>query len=227
MPFRALIHALVAGALASTELAAQVVVVDEGTFIVTRGGRTVGREEFTIRTTPGPAGSMYVAQGNGTRDNRRLTSALSSDATGHPVRYSMEVRREASIDESLVAQVVSGQLLIRSRTPRGESEHQLVIDPGAILVDDEVWHQHLFVVRAAAAGVAFVVIPRRNVQQRWRVAEEGLDTLEIGGRRAPSRRLVVRPEGGGERYIWLDASGRILRIAIAGGPEATRDLVAR
>ena len=40
-------------ALPAAPLAAQVATVDEGSFTITRGGESLGREEFGIRRTPG------------------------------------------------------------------------------------------------------------------------------------------------------------------------------
>ena len=54
---------------------AQVTTVDEGRFLISRGGQRVGSEDFAIRRTPGPGGGTLVANGAVTYDDHRLATA--------------------------------------------------------------------------------------------------------------------------------------------------------
>ena len=80
------LRAAVAGTLIGAgALGAQVTTVDEGSFTITRNGQTVGREEFTIRSTPGARGAQFVARGTVSYTDRRLAPALSADSSGAPL----------------------------------------------------------------------------------------------------------------------------------------------
>ena len=57
---RSTVAALLLAGVTATPVAAQVTTVDEGSFTITRAGERVGREEFSLRRTPGEAGAVYV-----------------------------------------------------------------------------------------------------------------------------------------------------------------------
>lgn len=217
---RALTPFFIICALAPHAAPAQVTLVDEGTFMVTREGRAVGREDFSIRST---AGVMLVAQANASYGERRLTSALTTEPGGRPLRYSVDVRA-GSASESISAQATRGRMVTRVKSGTGEAEREYAIGDSAVIVDDDLWHQHYFLARAVRNGSIAVVVPRRGVQQLWRVSTAGLDTLRIGSRSVPALRIAVRPEGAPVRQIWIDSgTSRVLRIAIpADGIVATR-----
>ena len=92
MPRAPLLAAILAG-LAITPAAAQVKVLDEGSFTITDRGARIGREEFRIRLTPGPQGGLVVASATVAYDERRLVPILRTDSAGTPLEYMVEQRR--------------------------------------------------------------------------------------------------------------------------------------
>jgi hypothetical protein len=59
-----------------------------------------------------------------------------------------------------------------------------------------------------------VVVPRRNVQVTMRVQDKGAAPVDVGGRSLPATHLVLSEPGGASRDLWVDASGRVLKVAI-------------
>lgn len=205
----------VALALGAASLPAQVVTVDEGSFTISRAGQQVGREEFRIRRTPGAGGDEYVASATVSYDNRRLAPDLRADTRGAPLAYRLEVRVGAETEERLTGQVARGHFSAQLKTPRGESAREYVVSEGALVLDDDVFHQYYFVALGDRGGAVPVVVPRRNVQVTMHVQDKGPSPVDVGGRTLPATHLVLSEPGGGDRDLWVDAAGRVLKVAIA------------
>lgn len=203
---------------------AQVAVVDEGSFTISHNGNRIGREEFAIRRTPSPGGDVLVANATVVYTDRRLSPALQTDAAGAPLRYQVEVSTGADVQERLQGRVGRGRFSAQLRTPRGESAREYVVADGALILDDDVFHQYYFLARAGRTGAVPVVVPRRNVQVTMRVDDEGADAVTINGNRIAATRYVMTEPDGGTRRIWVDAQGRVLKVTLESrGITATRD----
>lgn len=208
---------------------AQVSVVDEGTFTITRDGQRIGHETFTIRKTAGPGGDVYVASATVDVDTQRLSPALRADDSFAPLAYQLEVRSGDEVQERLKGLVGRGRFSAQVKTPRGESTKEYVVSDGALVLDDDVFHQYYFLAQRAgrlggAGGTVPVVIPRRNTQVVMRVKLVGPDRVTIGGRAIAARHLVLAEPGGATRQIWVDDAGRVLKVSLdARGLTATRD----
>lgn len=226
-PITAALAALVAAApsIAPTALAAQVVTVDEGSFTVTRQGQRVGREEFTIRRTPGAEGqNVLVASATVAYDDRRLAPALRTDSAGSPLAYALEVRVGSEVAEQLKGAVGRGRFSAVTRTPSGESAREYIVSDGALILDEGVFHQYYFVARAGRTGRVPVVVPRRNAQVLMTVEGGEAASVTVGGRALDARRWVLHEPGGASRTFWADAAGRVLKVELpAQGIVALRD----
>lgn len=207
-------------------LPGQVEVVDQGRFVITRDGRRIGTEDFVIRRAPSAGGDVFTGTATVAYSDRRLAPALRTDPKGSPLAYQMEIRVGPEVRESLRGQIGRGRFSARVRTPGGESAKEYIVSDGAIILDDEVFHQYYFLGMNARTGSVPVVIPRRNEQLIMRVQNEGSETVEIGGVRVAARRLEVQDPGGGTRQVWLDSQGRVLKVTI-NGVTATRDELPR
>jgi hypothetical protein len=222
---RPIVTAFAAVALAAPVLSAQVTTVDEGSFTITRRGERIGREEFTVRRTPGAEGqAVLVASATVAYDDRRIAPALRTDSAGAPIAYALEVRAGTEVQEQLKGALGRGRFSAVTRTPRGESAREYIVTDGALILDDEVYHQYYFLARAARGGTVPVVIPRRNAQVVVRLEDGGATTITIGGRALAARRLTLREPGGGVRTLTVDAQGRVLQVELpAQGIVVTRD----
>lgn len=210
--------------LVSTAADAQTL-VDEGSFTIARNGQTIGREQFSIRATTSPAGgTSYTAYGTTTYSDRRLDPRLVTDAAGAPMRYEVETRVGPERQELLSGQVQRGRFSARTQTPRGMSAREYIVADGALILDDDIFHQYFFVAHADRTGAIPVVVPRRNVQVTMQVESKGAERLTIGGRAIEARHLTVSEPGGEVREVWVDAGGRVLRVVVpARGITAQRD----
>ena len=221
------------GLLSATLLAvpaaapSQVTVADEGSFTISRSGTQIGRETFTIRRTPGPGGDVYVANATVEFDAERLSPALRADDSYAPLAYQLEVRSGGEVRERLRAIVGRGRISAQVRTAKGESTKEYIVADGALVLDDNVFHQYYFLARRAAGSANSsvpVVIPQRNTQVVMRVSTQGNDAVAIGGRSVEGRVLVLTEPGGATRHIWVDAQGRVLKVSLdARGITALRD----
>lgn len=223
--------AAVLAAASPRDGAAQVVTVDEGSFTVSRGGTALGREEFRIVRQPG-AGAVVMARATGTYGDRRVTAALQADAAGAPERYQLEVRRGSRVEQRVSAQAAGTHFRAQSQGETGEAARELLLEPGTVVVDDEVYHQYYFLVRRAdAAGAATRVptlVPRRGTQTPLWVTVDGSERVMVGGQAVAARHLVVTDRAGDRREVWADAQGRVLRVVLpAEGIEAIRSDVPR
>lgn len=205
-------------------LVAQVTVVDEGSFTISRNGEPVGREEFRIARTPGGEGDVVVAQATVSYGGaQRLSPALQTDAAGAPIKYVVEVKTGPE-QEKLSGTVGRGRFSARIQTPRGESAKEFIVSDGALVLDDDIFHQYYFLAHNGRTGAVAVVVPRRHVQLAMNVAERGTESVTIGGQRIDARRLVLSERGGNERIILVDAQGRVLKVSIPSrGVVALRD----
>lgn len=192
----------------------QATTVDEGSFTITRGGATAGREDFSIRSTPGIGGTIYKAQAAVTLDGYRMAPALSTDPEGAPLSYQMEVRAGTQT-ERLTGQVSRGRISVRQQGPGGASAKEYVVADGALILDDDVFHQYYFVAQRAPGPVSIpVLVPRRGIQTVMRLTSRGAESVVVGGRQLPATHLVLAEPGSGERDLWVDARGRVLKVAI-------------
>ena len=226
--FRTMIRYLAAAALSATAALparSQVATLDEGTFTISRNGAPVGRESFTIRSSPGgPGGAVVQARATVSYDDRRLTPILKADSIGSPTEYQLEVRAGANASEVLKGVIRRGRFSATMQTPRGENMKEYVVSDGALVLDEDVFHQYYFLARGNRTGSVPVVVPHRNVQVMMRIEDRGPASVTVGGQSLAGRAFVLIEPGGANREIWVDAQGRVLKVAIpARGITALRD----
>jgi hypothetical protein len=196
---------------ATTPLAAQVSVVDEGSFTVTREGRT-GREDFRIVRSLTGTRVTLVASATAVVGTARTVVALRTDSLGSPIAYQLEGRESGEVRERISAQVGRDRLAIRAQTPRGESAREYFLREAMVILDDGEVHQYYFLTLPRREAVT-AVLPRRSQIAQLRVVSSGDDSIEIAGTRVVARRYVVG-DATGERTVWTDSVGRVLRVEV-------------
>jgi hypothetical protein len=204
--------ALLASAGPADDARAQGRPFDEGTFVVTRNGTIVGKEAFRILRSSG-RGVLYSSTAQGAWGDRRISPALSADASGVPLLYRVEVKNGGEVEERLQATGRPGRLHAVLLTRTGESAKEYVVASGAVILDDDVIHQHFFVPLARRSGDVTVVVPRRNSQVTGRVEDRGSEKIRIDGKEVAAVHLVITlPDGA--RDLWFDDGGRLLKVAV-------------
>ncbi|MEP7346961.1 MAG: DUF6134 family protein [Gemmatimonadaceae bacterium] len=197
--------------------------IDEGSFTITVNGQRAGREDFSIAGTPTGRGTEYIARATIVMGDRRLSPAMQADSSGAPMTYQIQTRN-ASDQEWWSGTISRGRVDARMRTAKGEARKEYIVTEGAIILDDDVFHQYYFVVSRAQTGSAAVVIPRRNTQLTLRIASAGADRVSIAGKELDATHYVLSEPSGIQRDLWVDAQGRVLKVAIPSkGIVALRD----
>ncbi len=201
--------------LLAPALGAQVTIVDEGSFTVSRRGARVGREEFSIRSTPTTSGApIIVAQASAVYEDLRLFPALSARVDGVASSYTLEIRRGAEVEERWTGTVGAGRVSARIARAGVDAVREFLVADGALLLDDEVFHQFYFVARRRPTASVAVIVPRRNQQVVLRLTERGAQTIDIAGQPIVATGFAATSPDGVERQVWVDADGRVLRVAI-------------
>lgn len=204
--------ALVAATIPLRQAPAQGAPYDEGTFVVTRNGAVVGKEAFRILRSGGKD-QLYTSTAQCAFGDRRISPALSADRVGIPLLYRVEVKNGGDVEERLQATGRPGRLHAVLQTRTGESSKEYVVATGAVILDDDVFHQHFFVPLARRSGEVIVVVPRRNSQVVGRLEERGSEKIRVDGKEVTAVHFVITlPDGA--RDLWFDESGRLLKVAL-------------
>ena len=198
-------------------------IIDQGSFTITVANQRTGREDFRIEGTPGASGALeYVARATVVFGDRRLTPALHSDSMGAPSDYQIESRGTTTGSERRSGKITRGRVSARINNARGESAKEYIVTDGALILDDDVFHQYYFLARRSNDARIAIVVPRRHAQLVLTVSSAGADRVTIGTKDLEARHIVLTEPSGATRDVWVDAKGRVLKVAIP-----ARNLVAQ
>ncbi len=204
---------------------------DEGTFEVYVDGRLVGTEVFTIRQTGVGSNAEAIASG---RVELNLPTGMlvllpRLHATGFqadPVAY--EITVEGDAPRTIVGTVGEGRFSARILSPTGEQLREYVASSGATILEEGVAHHYYFLARRSRNGRVPILIPRENRQVMATVTDRGEEQVEVAGSTVSLFHLVVQPDGGAARHIWVDALNRVIVVEIPDqGYRAVRTTIPR
>lgn len=195
---------------------AQNVVVDQGTFLLSRDGEPVGTESFTIRRSGTDRDVRLIltaeARVRTPAGERRTTSAL--EASGPERRITAYQIKESGERTVEVYLTLSGRRFqARVVTPEGEQLREYLADPAVAIVEEEMAHHYHLVAARLRDGRTSVpaVSPRSGSQRRLELRNAGTDPVRIAGRNISARHFVVQDDGS-TRDVWTDDRGRVLRV---------------
>lgn len=187
-------------------------VVDEGSFTVTIAGRTAGRENFRISTEQQGEEVVYVARADAAYGDRKYTPELRTDTRGGAAYY--RVVRTGDDPMTWTGLVVRGRLSVNITTPKGPAARESIVPNGALVVDDDLFHQLFFVAQRTKSGRVPAIVPQRNAQVTLAVTTLGNETVQVGTRDLAATHLRVEEPGGSATDLWIDSAGRVLRVAV-------------
>lgn len=191
-------------------------VVDEGTFAITRDGTAVGTERFAIRRAGVGNDAIVIAnavvQSDGPRGAVALRPLLEvtplDDAS---VNYQIEVSGAESAEISV--RLAGRRYVARIQTSAGDEEREFLARAGTRIVEEGVAHHYHFL-RTVRQGAGVPVIEPRTRRQLQLVASDVADEeLRLGASSLPARKVTFTV-GDEVRRVWYDAQGRVLRVEI-------------
>jgi hypothetical protein len=189
-------------------------VADEGSFTISVNGRTVGRENFRIMATTRADVTEYVARADVTYGDRKVTPVLRATAQGGVVEYDVTTRGGGTT-ESWRGAVAGPRLNATIASGRGSSAREYIVPAGSLLLDDEILSQHWFLALRARSGAIPVVVPRRgDIKATVSMTTVGEEALQIGNHDIQATHLRATFDGGEAHDIWVDRSGRLLKVAL-------------
>ena len=194
---------------------AQGIVVDQGRFAVSIGGRAAGSEEFVIRRASGREdaifanGTVRIDVDGGRQEIRPLLQAAPPDGTavGYQVSVTGPDAMELRLQRSGRRYVAS----IQSAIGDEDREFQALVDTR--VVERGVAH-HYYFLRDIREGRAAHVLEPRTRRQLELVAGARTDEEIRVGRNVVEARRVEFTAGQDHRIVWYDRQGRVLRVEI-------------
>ena len=189
--------------------------LDEGTFLVTRGGAPAGRESFRITLSARGSAEAYRATAQVVLGERRIVPTLTCDSLGAPISYDVSVQGGTDPTARLQARARPGRFSSMLRTREGESTREYVVPAGVVVLDDDIVHQLYFLTLGGRrSGTVTVLAPRTGIQAVATLQSLGVGSVDIGGVSVPGTHLVLTAPGFARRDFWVDAGGRVLKAAI-------------
>ncbi len=202
---------------------AQAVLLDEGSFVVSIAGRTVGMETFRIGRAGLADNAQVIAQGSLELEveggERIVESALATLGR----RMSLDAY-QAKVSGPGALQVFlqwRGDRIVAETTSEEAVEERIYRRalPGTptVLLDHMLAHHYFFLTPHQRPGDApiLVVRPRPGSQVRAVLRSGEVEALAIGDEELRAQRLQL-VLGGAFHDIWVDARGRVLRVEIPG-----------
>lgn len=195
---------------------AQNVLVDQGTFLLSREGRAIGTERFTIRRTGSGPDARIIATAEVEIEvdarTRRVAPALEASARGmNALAYQVKVSGDRS---SEIYMTLSGRRFqAKVMSPEGEELREFRAARTSVLLDEEVAHHYFFVAARIRDGTTTipVVVPRAGRQMSLTGEDMGTKRVQIAGRTVHARHLRIQ-DGSAVREVWVDEEGRVLRV---------------
>jgi len=189
--------------------------LDEGTFLISRGGAPMGRESFRISQAARGTPEAYRATAQVVLGERRIVPTLTCDSLGAPLSYDVSVQGGTDPTARLQARARPGRFSSMLRTREGESTHEYVVPAGVVVLDDDIVHQLYFLtIGGRRSGSVTVLAPRTGVQAVATLQSLGAGSVDIGGVAVAGTHLVLTAPGFARREFWVDAGGRVLKAAI-------------
>src|SRR5688500_12481301 len=202
---------------ATQDVAGQSVLIDRGTFRITREGREVGLDSFSVlRTGTGEMAKIYV-DGDVRVDGQRIKSIVETTSDLGFLAYQADI--SGDVTSRVMVEPRGRRLEVRVSSSAGEQARELRARDGAGLMEDGVAHHFYFLGALFVGGtvrsgqVGPVIHPRGNDQALVELATATPVSLTIDGQVTEATRLSLAM-GGVERRVWIDRAGKVLRVEV-------------
>jgi hypothetical protein len=206
--------ALAAATLASPRVAAQVVPVDDGVFVLYRNDTVLGEERVTLHRMGLGQDARFIGQsevrlGDGTEMRPRLEAALDMRPTTYQNKFTGPETGEVMLSRA------GRRLVARVQTASGEAQREFRATGTTLILEPEVVLLYYFLrpwVDSPGAELT-VLDPRAGAQQRFTLSAQGSEELRIGRFTVMTTRIRLQA-GSDLRDIWFDDEGRVIRVQV-------------
>jgi hypothetical protein len=183
----------------------------ETKLVIERGGKEIGREEFTLRggRGRGAPGSSLIAMARYPVNSPTLKLSATLERTPESALAKFQLEVEGPNGTTVILAAGSGaRLIIRTVAKGSEAGRELAGGPDVVLLDDQVFSLYCAVADLATPGgkTLTAVFPRTNRRASF-VARR-----ESGGDGGNARVMLTGDIGG---TLVTDAQGRLFRLELA------------
>jgi len=202
---------------------------DQGTFLVSAAGRTIGTEKFEIRSSSekveAQAEIHLQVQQDGKTINLKTLPRLVLDPQLRPLTYTWSQKGPQS--SQLEVDFRPSPATTRYKTVSGEEDNRdFDLPKDVIVLDDNVVHHYQLVIsryRLTAGGKQTfqAFIPQEALPGVLNVEEVGTEPTTLEGSTVKLRHLVVTTELA-RIHLWTDDQHRLQRMSI---PEAQLEAI--
>jgi len=214
-------------ALGASPLAAQGWAVDEGTFVVTKGGAPGLTESFRIKRG---AGGLITATGRQTSGTQLITSSLTTDSVGTPTQYELQITKQGTLAVKVKAMSAGPRRMTAfSSAARGEESMREypVVAGRTLILEPGLLHQLFFLPLGGRSGRIQIVEPGAARSTTADLTAKGVDHITVAGKPVSASRFSVTGLSA-DCDFWVDPQGRLLRVDVPSqGLSATREELPR
>jgi hypothetical protein len=203
---------------------AQAQVLDEGVFVVVKGGAPTRTETFKIVRN---VDRSITATGQIAAGAHHTTSQLSTDSVGTPIAYKLDIVDHGAKVNELRAMARGGRLSSMASSKAGdEAMREFRLTGRSLIVEPTMFHHLYFVALGKSPGAVQVIEPRAMRNVTGTLSARGLEPVTIAGKSVTATHYSLT--AGVARYeFWVDAQGRLLRVVAPDGLSATREELPR
>ena len=215
-PFFSRLHITSFAIIVPLGLSAQSVVVDQGTFGLSIHGERIGSEDFIIRRAGLGNQAAFISRGVVVRTldgaSEEFTTLLRVTATeGTAAGYEFKSSRPVPVEIMLNA---SGpRYFSRFISGEGQEEREFRAEPGTRIVEQQVAHHLYFLGNVLKDSTVHVIEPLSRTDREFLVSTQQDEELRLGRNRVLARRVIFT-SADGDRIVWFDRQGRVLRVEI-------------
>jgi hypothetical protein len=216
--------------LAPLAASGQGLVVDQGRFVLSTHGDSVGVEDFTIRRAGlGREDAIFanatvvISRDAGRQEIRPLLRATPPEGT--VVEYQVEVSGVEPIE--LGVRRAGRRYVATIRSELGEEQREFAAAPETRILETDVAHHYYFLRDTREGSVTPVLVPRTRERLEIVTGPSREEDLHIGSGIVAARRVEFSASSD-SRVVWFDRLGRVLRVEVpATGYAAERTEVLR
>ena len=199
-------------------LSAQSVVVDRGTFGLSIHGEKIGTEDFIIRRAGLGNEAAFISRGvvvrtlNGTSEE--FTTLLRVTANeGTAAGYEFKSSGPAPIE--IMLNISGPRYFSRFISGEGQEEREFLAERGTRIIEHQVAHHFYFLGNVPNDSIVHVIEPLSRTDRQFLVSAEQDEEIRLGRNRVLARRVMFT-SADGDRIVWFDRQGRVLRVEIPG-----------